>query len=92
MTYQTQIDFFHTKENNSHSQQILDDNYDRLNNQCRTVLNVLMTGRRLTVKDAMNEYGIGDLRRRVKDINDNHYIPIRIKSDVLPGGFKEYYL
>lgn len=87
---QLAIDFTARIENNIQSQSILNQNKDKLNNQCQIVLDLLMKGERLTVRDAMIHYGIGDLRRRVKDLKDA--AGISINSNTLPGGFKEYFI
>lgn len=68
---------------------ILDFNKDRINGQCLLVLDLLKSGKRLTVRDAMINYGIGDLRRRCADLRDKG---IEVKSNLLDGRFKEYYL
>ncbi len=89
---QQSIDFdkiLHQKENNKFSQEILEDNSERLSNQCRTVLDLLKLGNRLTVRSAMIFHNIGDLRRRIKDLRD---AGIDIKSKMIGKGFKEYYL
>jgi hypothetical protein len=86
---QTEIDFVHTVENNSESKQILNANREHLSAQCEKVLELLTSGKRLTVRDAMIEYGIGDLRRRVKDLKENGY---NVKGDLIEGRFKIYYL
>jgi len=83
------IEFVHTHENNSHSEAILDSNYERLNKQCQLVYTLLKSGLELTVRDAMIDYGIGDLRRRVCDLRQ---AGIDVKDTVRKGGSKEYYL
>ena len=92
MLQQLSIDWnpVHKKENNSESQAILDANRAELNTQCKMVKAMLESGYRLTVRDAMINYGIGDLRRRIKDLIDYH--DMDIKSRLIEGGFKEYYL
>lgn len=79
----------HHTENNSGSQLILDFNRTHLNNQCKLVLDLLQKGKKLTVREAMVEYGIGDLRRRCKDLRDSGY---PVQSRLIDGRFKEYYL
>ena len=86
---QTQIDFTHKKENNAHSEAILDKNYERLNKQCQLVLTLLKSGLELTVREAMISYGIGDLRRRICDLRQ---AGIDVKDTVLRGGCKQFYL
>lgn len=75
-------------ENNSHSQAILEANIDRFEGQCKTILKLLKEGGRLTVRD-MVLMGIGDPRRRIKDLRDNG---IEIKDELKEKRFKEYYL
>jgi hypothetical protein len=95
---QTEIDFTLRTENNLESQRILYENKDKINGQCRIVLEALKRGERLTVRDAMLRLGIGDLRRRIKDLIDydkaKHFGQEiwNIKSSKLPGGFKEYFI
>jgi hypothetical protein len=89
MLKQIEIDFVHKRENNSHSEQILNDNKERLNSQCKLILGLLQGGIVLTVRDAMIKYGIGDLRRRVCDLKEKG---IDIKSRLIDGRFKEYFL
>jgi hypothetical protein len=57
-------------ENNSESQQILNDNNLVFAKQDLLVLNILQCGVKLDVKTALIEYGIGDLRRRIKTLRD----------------------
>jgi hypothetical protein len=86
---QTLLDFIvHSRENNSHSQAILESQYERLNKQCKLVYELLKV-KTLTVREAMIEYGIGDLRRRCADLREKG---INVKSEIMEGGFKKYYL
>ncbi len=87
---QAQLDFTQRIENNSESQAILYVNKDKINKQCRIVLDAMQRGEKLTVRDALLYYGIGDLRRRIKDLKD--YCGYNIKSETMPGGFKKYFL
>lgn len=87
---QVEINYCSRQENNSESQTILEENKDRINKQCRLVLDLLQVGYRLTVRDALLFWGIGDLRRRVKDLRDFHGIDI--KTETQKGGFKQYFL
>lgn len=89
---QTQLDLTksHGFENNKESNQLYKDNLKHFNNQCRIVLEQLLTGRKLTTLTAM-QLGIGDLRRRVKDLIDIHNIPV--KKEYRQGSrFKEFFL
>lgn len=80
----------HGLENNSESDNNYLDNVKHFNNQCRIVFEQLMTGRRLTTMTAM-KLGIGDLRRRCKDLIDLHDIPVQ-KEYKEGSRFKEYFL
>lgn len=81
--------FVHSKENNSESQGILEASRERLENQCSKLLRLFKEGKRLTVRDAMIDYGIGDLRRRVKDLKESGW---DIKSEMIGFGFKRYWI
>ena len=86
---QIEFDYCARHENNRESQQLLEDNADRLNGQCKTVLELLKSGIRLTVLGAcLLPEPITDLRRRIKDLRDRGFI---IKDTIVNGKFKEYY-
>lgn len=80
----------HERENNSDSELILKANKERFSNQCRIVYDALLRGEKLTTASALIKYGIGDLRRRVKDLVDYH--GIEVKSELIEGRFKEYFI
>jgi hypothetical protein len=84
-----EFDFTNRRENNPESNMILKKSKDKINRQCRIVLEALQRGERLTVFTAMVKYGIGDMRRRAKDLRDNGF---EIRDRLLPGNFKEYFL
>lgn len=86
---QTQIDFVHTRENNRHSEGILEANYERLNNNCKILLDALKRGERLTGFIVVSKYNMMEYRRRFADLRA---AGIAVKSEVLKGGFKEYFL
>lgn len=86
---QPELNFLHDHENNRESEKILSANYDQLNKQCRLVLDLMMRGERLTVRDAMINHSIGDLRRRVKDLKE---LGFDIKSEMQENRFKIYFL
>lgn len=79
----------HTHENNSESEQILNDNKDHLNKQCKLVHDLLKKGIRLTVRDAIVTYGISSLPRRILDLKQSG---IEVKSVIINKRFKEYFL
>lgn len=87
--YTAPVNLVHSKENNSESQALLEANRGRLNNQCLTVLQALQRGERLTTGSALLKYGIGDLRRRVKDLLDKGY---PISKETQENRFKIFYM
>lgn len=90
-TKAVQLSFqIHDRENNSDSELILKANKERFSNQCRIVYDALLRGEKLTTASALIKYGIGDLRRRVKDLVDYH--GIEVKSELIEGRFKEYFI
>lgn len=90
MDLQHQIDFTHP-HNNSESAVMFQQNKQHFSNQCQIVLGALRKGERLTTTTALLKYGIGDLRRRIKDLIDIYGIPVQ--ADYKQGSrFKEYYL
>ena len=92
MSQQLEINFtpIWRKENNPESQKYLEENTARFSKQCKKIYDILKSGERLTVKKAILEYNIGDLRRRIKDLQDTHKIPIKRRR--IEGHFKEYWL
>lgn len=83
------FDMVHVLENNRESKMILEANRERLENQCAKVLRLFREGKRLTVLDAMVNHGIGDLRRRVKDLKESGFT---IQSKMIGHGYKEYWI
>ena len=72
MMMQLALDFNpHRDENNYHSRKHLEENRDKFSQQCKLVLTILQSGRRLTVLSAINEYGISSLPRRILDLKEN---------------------
>jgi hypothetical protein len=67
---QLPLDFTHQQENNHASRVHLEENREKFSRQCQQVYDLLISGVRLTMKSAINEYGIGDIRRRIKDLRD----------------------
>jgi len=67
---QLALDFTHRQENNYQSRKHLEENRDKFSRQCALVYSLLKSGVRLTMKNALNEYNIGDIRRRIKDLRD----------------------
>ncbi|HEY6436167.1 MAG TPA: helix-turn-helix domain-containing protein [Ignavibacteriaceae bacterium] len=62
----------HDNENNSESQEHLEENKVKFSKQCAIVLELLKQGKRLTVKSAMNQYGITSLPRRLLDLKEKN--------------------
>lgn len=80
----------HGLENNTESENSYLSSVNHFNNQCRVVMEQMLTGRRLTTMTAM-KLGIGDLRRRKKDLVDIHKVPVM--SEYKKGSrFKEFFL
>ena len=81
----------HALENNHESDTNYLNNLKKFNHQNRVVFEQLLTGRSLTVRDAMLNLNINSLPRRIKDCRDLHNIPIQSRWST-QGNFKEYYL
>lgn len=77
-------------ENKVSNQEHFERNKEHFSNQCRIVYEALLRGERLTTTKALLNYGIGDLRRRIKDLKDIWNVPVQDK--VVEGKFKEYFL
>lgn len=77
-------------ENNIESQKIFDGNIDHFTDQCKIVYRAFLRGERLTTTKALVEYGIGDLRRRVKDLIDIY--GVHVDKETKDGRFKEYFI
>lgn len=89
---QTEIDFtkvVHTRENNRQSEVTLNEEYARLNNNCKIIYDALKRGERLTGRIIQRRFDMSEYRRRIKDLKDAG-IPIQEKK--LKGGSKEWFL
>jgi hypothetical protein len=84
-----QLSIIFSKQNSASNQAILEANKSHLSNQCRIILEAMLKGERLTTASALLKYGIGDLRRRVKDLRDNG---IPVEDEFIEGRFKKYFL
>jgi hypothetical protein len=82
-------DLFHV-ENKISNQEHFERNKDSFSNQCRIVYEALLRGEKLTTTKALIQYGIGDLRRRIKDLKDIWNVDI--SDQYVDGKFKEYFL
>jgi len=84
------------RENNYDSQMHFEEHKQHFSNQCKKVYKALLDGERLTTAKALLKYGIGDLRRRVKDLKDMWDVPIQDDYALDENGqktrYKEYYL
>jgi hypothetical protein len=92
MFIQQTIDFssvVHHKENNRHSEMILEENYERLNKNCKVLYDALMRGERLTGADVVTRYDMMEYRRRFKDLKD---AGVPIQTEKLPGGSKVWFI
>lgn len=61
----------HEIENPPEQQEHLDNNREYFSKQCTKVFGLLMEGKRLTVLNAITEYGVASLPRRLKDLKEN---------------------
>lgn len=79
------------RHNNAESDAQYKEHKVHFNEQCQRVYEALMGGMRLTVMVASSFYGIGDLRRRIKDLND---LGVKISYVKIEGGHgaKEWYM
>jgi hypothetical protein len=92
MLEQIEIDWSqvtHTRENNSHSEQILFDQYERLNHNCKLIYDALKRGERLTGRDIMRRFDMCEYRKRISDLRD---AGIEIKETTLKGGAKQWWI
>ncbi len=67
---------------------------EKLDKQCREIVKRMLRGERLTMRSAI-EAGIGDIRRRAKDLIDYHQIPVcreRAVVDNVRCNYKWYYI
>lgn len=71
----------HNNENCIESQNHLDKNKTNFSNQCRKIYDLLMRGEVLTFKRAIVEFGVGDLRRRMKDLKDMNSVSFHCEWD-----------
>jgi len=77
-------------ENKISNQEHFERNKEKFSKQCKIVYEALLRGERLTTTKALLNYGIGDLRRRIKDLKDIWNVPI--EDEYVEGKFKEYFL
>lgn len=77
-------------ENKISNQEHFERNKDKFSRQCKLVYEALLRGEKLTTTKALLEYGIGDLRRRIKDLKDIWNVPVQ--DEYVEGKFKQYFL
>lgn len=87
----------HNRENALENEKHLVANEARFSEQCRKVLELLKSGIVLTTGKALTEYGIGDLRRRIKDLKDMNSIKNiewrwHLDKDGKTTRFKEWFI
>lgn len=71
---QTELDFTtHVIENNPDSESFLNENKNKLSNECEKVYNLLKQGRQLSVKECVVENITQSLPRRVLDLKQAGY-------------------
>lgn len=91
---QTRIDFTKPithRENNSLSQALFEANEQTFRGQCKTIMEAFIRGEKLTTTKALLKYGIGDLRRRIKDLKDSYGV-VGLEFELVDGRFKEWSL
>lgn len=84
----------HGRENNPASQQHLELKREDFNAQCWAVLKRMLDGEKLSYLTAINT-GIGDIRRRAKDLIDGKGIPVKREWATIDGvkqDYKWYYI
>jgi hypothetical protein len=70
-------------------EQILFDQYERLNHNCKIIYDALKRGERLTGRDIVSRFGMLEYRRRLKDLKEAGVV---IQETTLKGGAKQWYL
>lgn len=85
----------HLSENNSDSQSFLEENEQKMSDQCLMVWRLLNQSVRLTVVLAV-KYGITSLPRRIKDLRDRNQITtikdVWVRDHTGKRLFKEWYV
>lgn len=79
----------HQWENNPESQKHLNLKRVDFNDQCWTVLKRMLAGEKLSYLTAINS-GIGDIRRRAKDLIDTYKIPVKREWAQVEGAKQDY--
>lgn len=86
----------HIHENNSESLFHLEENEQKFSDQCLMILNLLNQGVRLSVKLAIDQYGVASLPRRIADIKERNGIT-NIQDEWIKDGngkrlYKEWFI
>lgn len=79
----------HGNENNRHSESILIEQYERLNNNCKRLYDALRSGGRWTGKRIVTELDMMEYRRRIADLRD---AGVKIEENILSNGSKEWWI
>ena len=88
---QTNLFEVHRFENTVENQIQLDEGRKDFSNQCKKLFIALLNGNRITFQDAMNNYGISDIRRRAKDLVDDNGVMLS-KVKVKNSRIKEWFM
>jgi hypothetical protein len=78
----------HLKENNIHSQRILNAERGRLNKVCRKVHEALLKGKKLSGLNFTQEIGALEYRKRFDELIQAGY---PVQSKFIGGGLKEWF-
>ena len=79
----------HTRENNAHSEQILFDQYERLNRNCKKLYEALKSGGWWSGKRIIAELDMLEYRRRILDLKEAGIV---INERSIGKGCKEWSL
>lgn len=85
----------HSKENNSESQSILNDQKERLSKNCTIIFEALLRGEKLSGLTITRKYKMLEYRRRIKDIREflkSIESKIIIQEKILPTGSKVWWI
>lgn len=89
MQLQMTFNAVHGRENNPDSQRHLELKREDFNEQCWRVLKRMLDGEKLSYLTAINS-GIGDIRRRAKDLIDGKGIPVKREWAIENGERQDY--
>jgi hypothetical protein len=89
------IDVVHGKENNKESQTHLEENAQSFGEKCLKVYDLLKSGVRLTVENALVKHGISSLPRRILDLKERGAKGIKdewVKNKDGKNIYKQWYM